>query len=145
MNTGREYFSHFGTIEANPFGEFEAFGGNNNNPPLENNNNNNPLSLPLPGFGKGLEGGFNPLSGGNAEGLDLNIAVLVNALTEANLEINHTERESNYVKLTEFEGIEVEDPNKWLEHYNRIAEANKWSEHKRFQIIEGYLVGAAAR
>jgi len=57
---------------------------------------------------------------------------LVNVLTGANLGVNHIERELNHVKLTEFGGTEVEDPNEWLEHYNRIAEANKWSEHRRF-------------
>ncbi len=55
------------------------------------------------------------------------------------------ERESNHVKLIEFEGTEAEDPNEWLEWYNRIAKANKWSEYRRFQIIGGYLVEAAAR
>ena len=64
---------------------------------------------------------------------------------KVNLEINHVERESNHVKPTEFGGTEVEDPNEWLERYNRIAEANKWSEHRKFQIIGGYLVGAAVK
>jgi len=41
--------------------------------------------------------------------------------------------------------MKTEDPNEWLEWYNKIAEANKWSEHRRFQIIEGYLVRAIAR
>jgi len=146
MNTEGGYFPHFGTVGANPVGGFGAFGNNNNNPPLGNNNNNNPpLSLPLSGFGEGLGGGFNSLSEGNARGLDSNVAALVNALTRINLEINHVERESNHVKLTEFGETEAEDPNEWLEYYNRIAEANKWSEHRRFQIIGGYLVGVAAR
>src|SRR6266498_2200390 len=83
--------------------------------------------------------------GGNAEGLDPNVAALVNALTGANLGINYVDRESNHVKLTEFGRTEAEDPNEWLERYNRIAEANKWSEHRRFQIIGGYLMGAAVR
>jgi len=72
-------------------------------------------------------------------------AALVNALTGANLGINYVKRESNYVKFMEFGRTEAEDPNEWLEYYNRIAKANKWSEHRRFQIIEGYLVRAAAR
>ncbi len=149
MNTGGGYFSHFGTVEANLIGGFEAF-GNNNNPPPRNNNNNNPppplLSpLPPPGFGGGLGGGFNPPPGGNARGLDPNVAALVNALTGANLGVNHVERELNHVKPTEFGGTEAEDPNEWLECYNRIAEANKWSEYRRFQIIGGYFVRAAAR
>ncbi len=145
MNTGGGYFLHFGTVGANPIRGFEAF-GNNNNLPSENNNNNNPLPpLPPSGFGEGLGGGFNPPPGENAGGLDSNVAALVNTLTEANLGVNHVERESNHVKLTEFRGTEVEDPNEWLEYYNRIAEANKWSEYRRFQIIGGYLVRAVAR
>ncbi len=135
VNIGGGYFPHFGIVGANLIGGFGTFGNNNNNLPLGNNNNNNPSllpPLPLPGFGGGLGGGFNPLPGGGAGGLDPNVVALVNALTGANLEVNHVERESNYVKLTEFGGTEAEDPNEWLECYNRIAEANKWSEHKRF-------------
>src|SRR6266542_3437803 len=90
VNTGGGYFSHFETVGANPVEGFGAF---------RNNNNNNPLlpSLPLPlsGFGEGLGGGFNPLPEGNAGGLDSNVAALVNALTGANLGINHIDRESN--------------------------------------------------
>ncbi len=103
-NTKGGYFSHFGIIRANSFGGFGAFrGNNNNNPPLGNNNNNNPPLLPPLGFGRGLGGGFNLPSGGNTRGLDPNIVVLVNALTGANLKINYVKRESNHVKLTEFE------------------------------------------
>src|SRR6266542_2010890 len=100
-NTRGEHFSHFRTIQANPFGGFGTF---------ENNNNNNPLLPPLspPGFGGGLEGEFNPPPEGNARGLDPNVAALVNALTGTNLEINHIERESNHVKPTEFRGTEAE-------------------------------------
>ncbi len=148
VNTGGGYFLHFETVGANPIRGFGTFGNNNNNLPPGNNNNNNPLPLlplPPPGFRGGLGGGFNPPLGGNAEGLDPNVAALVNALTGVNLGVNHIERESNHVKLTEFRGTEAEDPNEWLECYNRIAEANKWSDHRRFQIIGGYLVGAAAR
>ena len=58
---------------------------------------------------------------------------------------NNIKKESNHVKLTEFKKTEVEDPNEWLEQYNRIAEANKWSEHRRFQIIGGYFIRAVAR
>ncbi len=128
VNTGRGYFSHFGIVGANLIRGFEAFGNNNNNPPSGNNNNNNPPLLPplLPlGFEGGLRGGFNPPPGGNVRGLDPNIVALVNTLTGANLGANHVERESNHVKLTEFGGTEAEDPNEWLEYYNRIAEANK--------------------
>src|SRR6266540_7480159 len=109
VNTRGGYFPHFGTVGSNPIGEFEAF---------ENNNNNNlppslpPLPpLPPPGFGGGLGGGFNPPPGGNAEGLDPNVAALVNILSGANLGVNHVDRESNHVKLTEFGGTEAEDPN----------------------------------
>src|SRR6266540_1183424 len=113
VNTGGGHFSHFGTVGVNLFERFEAFGGNNSNLLSENNNNNNnPLSLlPLSGFEEGLGEGFNPLLGRNAERLDLNVTALINALTGANLEINHVERESNHVKLTEFRETEVEDPN----------------------------------
>src|SRR6266498_3587920 len=133
VNTGGGHFPHFETVRANPFRGFGTFGNNNNNnPPPENNNNNNPLPPLLP---PGFRGGFNPPPGGNARGLDPNVAALVNVLTGANLGINHVERESNHVKPTEFGGTEAEDPNEWLKRYNRIAEANKWSEHRRFQII----------
>jgi len=56
--------------------------------------------LLLLGFEGEFGGGFNPE--GNAGGLDSNITALVNALIGANLKINHTERESNHIKLTEF-------------------------------------------
>ncbi len=119
VNTGGGYFPHFRMVGANLIGEFEAFGNNNNNPPPGNNNNNNPpLSLPplpLPGFGGGLGGGFNPSPGGNAGGLNPNVVVLVNALTGANLGVNHVDRKSNHVKPTEFGGTEAEDLNEWLE------------------------------
>ena len=118
MNIGGGHFSHYEIIEANLIGGFEAFGNNNNNPPPGNNNNNNPPPLPpLPpsGFGGELGGGFNPPPGGNAGRLDSNVAALVNALTGANLGINHVDRESNHVKLTEFRGTEAEDSNEWLE------------------------------
>ncbi len=144
VNTKGGHFLHFETVGINLFGEFETFENNNNNPPLGNNNNNLSPLLP-PGFGEDIKGGFNPLPGGNAKGLDPNITALVNALAGANLEINHAEKESNHVKPTEFGETEAEDPNEWLERYNRIAKANKWSEHRRFQIIGRYLMRAAAR
>src|SRR6266511_3147358 len=100
VNTGGGYFPYFKTVGANLIEGFGAFGNNNNNnpPPGGNNNNNNPpppplLPLPPPEFGGGLGGGFNPPSGGNARGLDLNVTALVNVLTGANLEINHIKRE----------------------------------------------------
>ncbi len=113
MNIGGGHFPHFGIIRANLFRGFKTFKNNNNNPSLKNNNNNNlPLPLSLPEFEGGLGGDFNPLSEENAKGLNLNVAALVNVLAGTNLDINHTERESNHVKLTEFEGTEAEDLNK---------------------------------
>ncbi len=110
VNIGEKHFLHFGMIGANLFGGFGAF---------RNNNNNNPPSLPpllpLLEFRKGLGGRFNLPSEGNVGGLDSNITALVNALAGANLGINHVERKSNHVKLTEFGGTEAENPNKWLE------------------------------
>ncbi len=113
VNIRGGHFSHFEIIGANLFRKFKVFGNNNNNLSLGNNNNNNlpPPLLPLSEFRKDLGGDFNSPLGGNAEGLNSNIAALVNTLTGANLGINHVERESNYVKPTEFEGIEAEDPN----------------------------------
>src|SRR6266498_42109 len=81
MNTGGGYFPHFGTVGANLIRGFGVFGNNNNNPPLGNNNNNNLLLLSLSGFEGGLGEGFNPPPKRNAEGLDPNVAALVNALT----------------------------------------------------------------
>ncbi len=115
MNTEGGHFPHFRTIGVNLLGGFGTFRNNNNNSPSGNNNNNNPplLSPPLspPGFGEGLRGGLNLPPGGNAGGLDPNIAALVNALTGANLGVNHVERELNHVKPTEFRRTEAEDPN----------------------------------
>ncbi len=114
MNTGRGHFPHFGTIGANPLGGFGTFENNNNNPSPGNNNNNNPPplpSLPPSGFEGGLGGGFNPPPERNVGGLDPNVAVLVNALTRANLGVNHAEKEFNHVKPTEFGGTEVENLN----------------------------------
>ena len=102
----------FGVL-VNLFKGFGTFGGNNNNnnPPLGNNNNNNPLPLPPSGFREGLRGGFNLLSERNVKELNTNVATLINVLTGANLGINYAKRELNYVKLTEFEGTEAENPN----------------------------------
>ena len=55
------------------------------------------------------------------------------------------ERELLLIRPTEFSGKETKDPNNWLERYNRIANANKWSMMRRYQIIGGYLTGAAAK
>ncbi len=111
-NTRERYFSHFSIIEANQIRGFGAFrNNNNNNLSSENNNNNNLLLLLLLGFEGGLREGFNSLSKGNVERLDLNIAALVNVLTRANLRINHIKKKSNHVKPTEFRGTEAEDLN----------------------------------
>jgi len=111
-NTEREYFPYFDTIGTNPFRGFGTFENNNGSPSRNNNNNNPPLPLLSPGFEGELGGEFNPPLRRNAEGLDLNVTVLVNALTEVNLRINHVERESNHIKPIEFGGTEVEDLNK---------------------------------
>ncbi len=141
---GGEVFLHFNTIGHNLFREFETFrGGNNNNLLLGNNNDNNPLS-PLR-FKEKLEGWFNLSLRENLRGLDSNITALVNTLTGINLEVNHIKRESNHIKLIEFREMEAEDFNKWLERYNRIIEANKWSEYRRFQIIKRYLIRVIIR
>jgi len=63
------------------------------------------------GFRRGLERRFNLSSERNLKRLDLNVAALVNALTGANLRIDHIKRKSNHVKPTKFRGIEVKDPN----------------------------------
>ncbi len=83
--------SLFGNLRGNNFNNlpssanlFENLGGGNPSP-----NNNNP-----PG------------------GLDLNVAVLVNALTGINLMGGHYSREGSFIKPTEFGGTEIEDPNK---------------------------------
>ncbi len=68
------------------------------------------MPLPLLGFEGGLRRGFNPSSERNLERLDSNMTVLVNALTGVNLKINHAERKSNHVKLTEFREMEAKDP-----------------------------------
>ena len=62
-----------------------------------------------------------------------------------NLTGGYYPREGSFIKPTEFGGTETEDPNEWLEKFNRIVEANQWTEYKRFQIIRGYLVRVAAR
>ncbi len=94
---------------------------------LGENNFNNPLPPPLPAnlFGN-LKGG-NPSPNNNNSllgGLDPNIAVLVNTLTGMNLMGGHYPKKGNFIKPTEFERTEIEDPNEWLERFNRIAEAN---------------------
>jgi len=73
--------------------------------------------------------GFNPSPNNNnnslSGGLDPNVAVLVNALTGMNLIGRHYLKERSIIKLIEFGGTEIEDPNKWLERFNRIAKTNQ--------------------
>ena len=70
----------------------------------------------------------NPLTGG----LDPNVVALINAMGGLNWEmaggVNPAqERELSLIRPAEFSGRETEDPNDWLERYNRIADANKWA------------------
>ncbi len=144
----------------NLYGNTEGF-----NPPQNLGFRFNNTQNPLPGFGGGFGEGFGggnprgnpggppggpggpPGGGGNINpgGLDPNVAALVNALTGMNIGGGgYAPREGSFVKSGEFGGTETEDPNEWLERFNRIAEANMWTEYRRFQIIGGYLVGAAA-
>ena len=133
------------------------------NPPHSIGFGFNNTQNPPPGLGGGFGGGFGggnpggnpggppggpggpPGGGGNPGGLDPNVAALVNALTGMNIGGGYAPREGSFVKSGEFGGTETEDPNEWLERFNQIAEANMWTEYRRFQIIGGYLVGAAAR
>ena len=41
-----------------------------------------------------------------------------------NLTGGYYPREGSFIKPTEFGGTETEDPNEWLEKFNRIVEAN---------------------
>ncbi len=90
---------------------FENLEGNNLL--LGNNNSNNLLSLLINTFK--LEGRFNPSSNNNnnspSGGLDLNVVVLVNALTKMNLIRGYFSREKSFAKLMEFVKIETEDLN----------------------------------
>jgi len=100
-NIRRKYFLYFDIISYNPFKRFE-----------EKNNNNNLLLPPLlSDFKKGLKKEFNLLEK-NLEKLNPNVVALVNILIGMNLRINYVKKKSNYIKLSEFEGIEVEDFNK---------------------------------
>src|SRR6266540_328086 len=120
-------------------------GGLGYNPPQSQGFGFNNTQNPPPGFGGGFGGGNPggppggpggpPGGGGNPGGLDPNVAALVNALTGMNIGGGHAPREGSFVKPGEFGGTETEDPNEWLERFNRIAEANMWTEYRRFQII----------
>ena len=119
-----------------------------NNPSLVENNNFNNLSPPLLINLFSNIGGFNLLSNNNnssLKGLDLNITVLVNALTEMNLMEEHYLKEGSFIKSIKFKRTEIENLNEQLERFNKIVEVNQWTEYRRFQIIEEYLVRIAAR
>src|SRR6266498_3816897 len=119
------------------------------NPPHSTGFGFNNTQNPPPGFGGGFGGGNlggnpggppggpggPPGGGGNPGGLDPNVAALVNVLTGMNIGGGYAPREGSFVKPGEFGGTETEDPNEWLERFNRIAEANMWTEYRRFQII----------
>src|SRR6266542_621599 len=113
------------------------------NPPHSTGFGFNNIQNPPPGFGGGFGGGFGrgnpggnpggpPGGGGNLGGLDPNVAALVNALTGMNIGGGYASRKGSFVKPGEFGGTETEDPNEWLERFNRIAEANMWTEYRRF-------------
>ncbi len=84
-----------------------------NNPLLGNNYFNN-LLPPLLVNTFGLEGFNLSLNNNNnllLRELDLNIATLVNTLTGINLIRRYFSREESFIKSTEFERTETEDPN----------------------------------
>ncbi len=85
-----------------------------NNPSLVENNNFNNLSPPLLINLFSNIGGFNLLSNNNnssLKGLDLNITVLVNALTEMNLMEEHYLKEGSFIKSIKFKRTEIENLN----------------------------------
>ena len=86
---------------------FGQVGGSN--PP--NNSPNNPPNNPPTG------------------GLDPNMIALINAIGGLNWRAGGggllQKRELSLIRPTEFSGREIEDPNDWLEKYNRIADTNK--------------------
>src|SRR6266542_3434796 len=90
----------------------------------------NPGGPPGGGPGGPPGGGGNPGNINNPGGLDPNIAALVNALTGMNIGRGYAPRKGSFVKPGEFGGTETEDPNEWLERFNRIAEANMWTEYR---------------
>ncbi len=99
-----------------------------NNLLLRNNNFNNPLLSPSVNTFELEE--FNlPLSNNNnnllSEELDSNVAALVNAFIGMNLTEGYFSKKESFIKLIKFEETEIEDSNKWLERFNRIAETNQ--------------------
>ncbi len=106
-------------LRQQPFGNL----GEGESLSARNSNFNNPLSVnPFENLGGG-----NPLPNNNnlpPGGLDLNVAALVNALTGMNLTGGYYLRKGSFIKLTKFGETEIEDPNEWLERFNRIAEVN---------------------
>ncbi len=114
----------FNNIQNPPSGFEGGFGGGNPR--------RNPEGPPGRGSG-GPPGGFgeeNPGNMNNPGGLDPNVAALVNALTGMNIRGEYASKEGSFVKPGEFGGTEIEDPNEWLERFNRIAEANMWIEYR---------------
>jgi len=141
-STGR--FNFFNNLYPNT-GGFGYYRSQPQNQRFGFNNTQNPLPGLGEGFGegnlegppgegnlRGSSGGGNlrgPSGGGNPgninpEGLDPNVATLVNALIGMNIRGGYASREGSFVKLAEFGGTETEDLNEWLERFNRIAKAN---------------------
>ena len=48
------------------------------------------------------------------------------------------------VKPAKFSGKEDEDPQEWIEEFNRAAITNNWTGLRKLQIVGGYLQGMAA-
>jgi len=103
----------------------------NNLPPvslfenLRGGNFNNLSPPPTMNLFGNLGGGNLSLNNNNPSGgLDPNVTALVNALIRMNLTEGHYLREGSFIKLTEFGGTETEDPNEWLERFNKIVKAN---------------------
>ena len=86
--------------------------------------------VPVTNIGTGIPSrlGNNPPPN-NPEGLDPNVIALIQALGNVNLNLPPPSviaqhRELNLVRPAKFSGTEAEDPNEWLDAYNRAAEAN---------------------
>ena len=113
QNTGFEAFRQNTGMSNSEWQPFENLGGENLL--IGNNNFNNPSPPPLPVnlFENIGEGNLSPNNNNNLspEGLDLNVATLVNALTGMNLTRVHYPREGNFIKPTKFEKTEMEDTN----------------------------------
>jgi len=84
-----------------------------NNPLLDNNNNNNLLlpSINIFRLGERFNLSLNNNNNLPLKGLDLNVVVLVNALTGMNLIGEYFPREKSFIKFIEFARTEIENPN----------------------------------